>query len=62
MTKRTNLKKILLLVAIVALMTVLFCVSASAETYSGTCGENLTWSLDTDTGELVFEGTGAITG
>ena len=31
------------------------------ETYSGTCGENLTWTLDTDTGVLTISGTGAMT-
>ena len=32
-----------------------------AITYSGTCGENLTWLLDTKTGELTISGTGAMT-
>ncbi len=37
-------------------------LSAKAEaTTSGTCGENLTWTLDTETGELVISGTGAMT-
>ncbi len=36
-------------------------VKASAATYSGTCGDNLTWSLDTETGELVISGTGDMT-
>jgi len=36
-------------------------ITASAETVaSGTCGENLTWTL-TDEGELIIEGTGAMT-
>ena len=35
-----------------------FNVFASAATYSGTCGDNLTWSLDTETGELVISGEG----
>lgn len=33
-------------------------VTASAEELSGTCGDNLTWTLDTSTGELVISGTG----
>ena len=37
-----------------------FTPKASAATYSGTCGKNLTWSLDTSTGELVIGGTGAM--
>lgn len=38
----------------------LFNIFASAATYSGTCGSNLTWSLNTITGELVISGTGAL--
>jgi hypothetical protein len=38
-----------------------FNTKASAESYSGTCGDNLTWSLDTETGELIISGTGAMT-
>jgi hypothetical protein len=37
----------------------LFAVKASAAS-SGTCGENLTWSLD-DEGTLTISGTGAMT-
>ena len=38
----------------------LCCITASAETVaSGTCGDNLTWSLS-DEGELVIEGVGAM--
>jgi len=32
--------------------------SVSAATYSGTCGDNLTWTLDTSTGVLNITGTG----
>ena len=56
-----RMKKLLLVVAAVALLTVLFCVTAFAETYSGNCGaegDNLTWSLDTETGTLTISGTG----
>ena len=35
-------------------------LSARAETESGDCGENLTWSYDTDTGALVITGSGAM--
>ncbi len=35
-----------------------FTTKASAEELSGTCGDNLTWSLDTETGELLITGTG----
>lgn len=37
-----------------------FALTASAASYSGTCGENLTWTLDTDTGILAISGTGAM--
>lgn len=38
----------------------LFGFKAAASTYNGTCGENLTWALDTDSGELNITGTGAM--
>ncbi len=34
--------------------------TAHAEVYSGTCGENLTWSLNTEEGILTIDGTGAM--
>ncbi len=36
----------------------LFDFKAQAASYSGTCGDNLTWSLDTETGLLEITGTG----
>ena len=33
---------------------------AFAEVYSGTCGNNLNWSLDTETGAFVITGSGAM--
>ena len=36
----------------------LFTIKADAATKSGKCGDNLTWSLDTDTGVLTISGTG----
>ena len=38
----------------------LFDFKAEAATYSGKCGDNLTWSLDTETGVLDITGTGAM--
>ena len=38
-----------------------FDFKAEAATYSGTCGDNLTWTLDTETGVLDITGTGAMT-
>ncbi len=34
---------------------------AEAATYEGTCGDNLTWKLNTTIGELVISGTGNMT-
>ncbi|MDO5446904.1 MAG: hypothetical protein Q4F34_03900, partial [Prevotellaceae bacterium] len=33
-------------------------IAASAEVYSGSCGENAQWSLDTETGLLSITGSG----
>ncbi len=38
----------------------LFSQEVSAVSYNGTCGENLTWALDTETGLLEISGTGAM--
>ena len=38
----------------------LFSTKAEAATYSGTCGDNLTWTLDTETGVLEINGTGTM--
>ena len=36
-------------------------ITASAETYSGQCGDNANWSFDTETGKLTITGTGRMT-
>ena len=53
-------KKILTLSAIliIAICSMIFCISASAEVYEGTCGAAATWSLDTETKTLTISGTG----
>ena len=33
-------------------------ITASAENYSGSCGNNVTWKLDTENGVLTISGTG----
>ncbi len=36
-------------------VALLCCVNLSAETYEGTCGELVTWTLDTETGLLEIQ-------
>ena len=59
---RTKILKILITVLFTAvIITALFMMtefSSSAETHSGKCGTNLTWSLDTSTGVLDITGSG----
>ena len=52
-----------LILALALLCTLLpqVVLPASAEVYSGSCGDNLTWSLDTATGLLTISGSGAMT-
>ena len=38
-----------------------FHLNVSAANYNGSCGENITWSLDTVTGELAISGIGIMT-
>ncbi len=56
------MKKKFLLALFVALFTVIAAVSVSAETYSGDCGaddgDNVKWTLDTNTGVLKLTGSG----
>ena len=41
-----------------SVLSEIFSPKAEAASYSGTCGENLTWTLNTNTGNLVISGTG----
>ena len=57
-------KKLICYLLILCLLCTLIptiAIEAKAESYSGECGENLTWTLDTDTGVLTISGTGAMT-
>ena len=58
---RNHDEKTVSLLALLAALCCLFTVSAAAADAptSGTCGENLTWTLDT-TGTLTISGTGAM--
>ena len=51
----------LLIVAVMTFATFSAAIPVSAETVSGTCGDNLTWDFDTETGTLTVSGTGAMT-
>ncbi len=44
--------------AFIAVFTMSSKVFASDNTYSGKCGDNLTWELDEETGHLLIKGTG----
>lgn len=55
-------KRFLSLLLAILLLTVLCCVPVSAEEYSGTCGDNASWTFDPDTGTLTYSGTGPVTG
>lgn len=43
---------------IMCLLLLCYTPKVYAESYSGTCGQNLTWSFDGKTGELVISGSG----
>ena len=51
-------KRLLFLTLMLVLLLSLLTITASAETYSGTCGDNLTWGFDSASGALIIEGTG----
>ena len=61
MKKTKVLLTVLTAAVTMILMVLLMTVGASAGTYSGTAGENITWTLDTGTGELYIEGEGNMT-
>ena len=55
--KRKFLSFVLSLALMLSLMAGLT-LPVSAETVSGTCGDDLTWTLDTETGLLTISGEG----
>ena len=46
------------LVILIALLVSMLAIPTFAETYSGTCGDNVNWSFDTETGVLAISGNG----
>ncbi len=56
-----NKKTILMKKVFLFFAAVCCSLAITAETLNGTCGDNLTWSLDTETGALVISGTGVMT-
>nr|MBQ5810916.1 leucine-rich repeat protein [Clostridia bacterium] len=54
------MKKLFCLFICIFVLATLSVMTASAETYSGECGENVTWTVDTDTGVLTISGEGAM--
>lgn len=55
-------KRLFSLLLVFGIILSLFVTGVSAaDIYSGTCGTNLTWSLNADTGALIISGTGDMT-
>ena len=52
------MKKIISWILAIVLLFSLVPVTASAATYSGVCGDNLTWNYNDETGVLLISGTG----
>ena len=58
--KNNNMKKRCLKTILMAILSI-FAITAQAETYTGSCGDNLTWTLNSTTGVLKITGTGEVT-
>ena len=54
------MKKIIILLCITIAAMITFAVTTSAEVYTGSCGTNVTYTLNTSTGVLEIDGTGAM--
>lgn len=46
---------------LISVLTLIVATAMNAEVYTGTCGENLTWKLDTSEGVFEIEGSGDMT-
>ena len=56
--KKTS--KILSIILAILMVISIIPITASAATYSGTCGDNLTWEYDSATYTLTISGTGTM--
>jgi len=56
--KRSNKLLFSILFMVMTVFALSAVISVNAEEYSGMCGDDLTWSLDTSTGVLEISGTG----
>jgi hypothetical protein len=56
--KKTN--RILAIILAILMVISIIPITASAATYSGTCGDNLIWTYDSYNGRLTISGTGAM--
>lgn len=56
------MKKVFCYLLVIALLASFFVFPASAAEYTGSCGDNATWSFDSATGTLTVFGTGVVTG
>ena len=54
-------RKLWIGLVMVLLLAVLWCGVATAHISSGSCGDNVTYELNTDTGEMTVSGTGSMT-
>ena len=61
MKKMKRTAALFLCLALVCSLLPSVSLNAHAETYSGNCGENLTWTFDTQTGLLTISGYGPMT-
>ena len=57
---KKRILSIFLVVVMLVTMLSAYTIPSFAATYSGACGDNLTWTFDDSTGKLTISGTGAM--